>query len=115
VNAAATSKHRDLLERLNSGTDIPGFADGGIVGSQQVAVSRAPQVAMPYVPMAVPAGGPARKQEVEVHIKADASPYLLLETDTRARNISKAGDRGTLKSADRQAPQRMAKFNQLGT
>ncbi|WP_457647364.1 phage tail length tape measure family protein [Profundibacter sp.] len=31
VNAAATKKHRGLLELINSGNDIPGYAAGGLV------------------------------------------------------------------------------------
>ncbi|EFO32621.1 phage tape measure protein [Roseibium sp. TrichSKD4] len=32
VNAAATAKHRQLLDAINSGASIPGFAKGGPVG-----------------------------------------------------------------------------------
>jgi hypothetical protein len=32
VNAAATAKNRALLERINAGADIPGFAKGGAIG-----------------------------------------------------------------------------------
>lgn len=35
VNARATARHRDLLEVLNSGGDLPRFADGGMVGMRR--------------------------------------------------------------------------------
>ncbi len=51
VNAAATKKHRGLLELINAGNDIPGFAAGGLVAPAYMrgqgasgAVSQAPLI-----------------------------------------------------------------------
>lgn len=35
VNARATARHRPLLERINNGQPIPGFAAGGAIGGQR--------------------------------------------------------------------------------
>ncbi|MBU2867142.1 phage tail length tape measure family protein [Pacificibacter marinus] len=43
MNAKATAKHRHLLEALNSGGSLPGFANGGAIGGGS-ASSMAPQI-----------------------------------------------------------------------
>ena len=57
VNAAATARHRALLERINSGQG-PAFADGGLVGSaasvQRVANSKA--ITIGDINVTMPAG-----------------------------------------------------------
>lgn len=43
MNAKATAKHRHLLEALNSGSNLPGFANGGAIGGGS-ASSMTPQI-----------------------------------------------------------------------
>lgn len=111
---------------------IPGLAKGGpvrkgmpyIVGEDRPElfvpsqdgriVPQVPRLAVPRPAMAaIPNYG--GRQQVDVNIRADASPFLLLETDARSARIARAGDGRTLRSAERQAPQRMAQFEKLGT
>jgi hypothetical protein len=44
VNAKATAQYRPLLERINSGTGIAGFADGGLIGGNGATSSLSPRV-----------------------------------------------------------------------
>jgi len=40
VSAAATARHRGLLEAINAGADVPGYASGGYVGGAGVSAPR---------------------------------------------------------------------------
>lgn len=111
---------------------IPGLAKGGpvrkgqpyIVGEKRPElfvpgepghiVPHVPRLTMPRAAMAVSPFANTR-QRVDVNIRADASPLLLIETDRRASSIASRGDGRTLRTADRQAPGRMAQFEKLGT
>jgi hypothetical protein len=82
------------------------LADGGAV--------QWPSLPAPYIPQAV-AGNAMPRQAVDVNIRAQPTPYLFLETDTRAARIAGRGDIRTLDTARRNYPGTAATFSKLGT
>jgi muramidase (phage lysozyme) len=114
VNADSTKRHRGLLEAINNGHPFPRFADGGSVdGPGNTGLAALAPLRMPTMPQLTGMG--SSRQHMAVSVSIDASPLLLATTDARASRIARTGDAGTLRTANRQGPSRIAKFNQLGT
>lgn len=67
-----------------------------------------------YVPQAV-AGNAMGRQAIDLNIRAHPTPYLFLETDTRAARIAGRGDARTLDTARRSFPGTATTFQKLGT
>ncbi|MCR9273210.1 MULTISPECIES: hypothetical protein [Mameliella] len=86
VNAAATQRHRPLLEAINAGTPIPGFADGGSLSS----------------PMAMPGG---REGVVEIRVYTEEGTVAEI-----ARNEAGAVVRTGFAEYDRVLPDRVAEI-----
>lgn len=69
VNARATTRYRHLLEHINSGGDVPGYATGGLIGA-------APGAGMVG---AGPAGREQRPEQVEIYLAEGLRARLLGE------------------------------------
>ncbi len=78
MNGAATQRHRHLLEAMNSGADIPGFASGGIIAPSYV-----------RGPAAMPAANSGSTIIIENHSSAQITGTAQDSTDSSGRRTTR--------------------------
>lgn len=93
VNAAATRRHRGLLEAVNDNR-LPAFANGGPVG--------VPQISAPRVSTMTPAGGGGGTSVVELRLSPELIAQILAEARGQSIQISRDTTATGLKAYDNQ-------------
>ncbi len=76
VNARSTARYRPVLERINAGMDLPGFAAGGIIGGGAPLAMGGGQGRA--VPLEVHVHGAAGDKDIEERVQAGVAAGLTL-------------------------------------
>lgn len=70
VNAQATSRYRPLLEIINAGGDVPGFATGGLIGGARSTGSLSSRGGQGPVPLSISVNGARGNAEIQDMVMA---------------------------------------------
>lgn len=79
VNAAATSKHRGLLEAINSGAidRLPGFAAGGAIGAMPMLITPPPGFSQGAGSRSLAGTGAPETTRIELHLSDDIDARIV--------------------------------------